>query len=243
MLSLDALGLGAYADNPLYKKFLSAVNYFLRDLTDPAITHVFVFGSFARGELTRHSDLDLLVVRKRPALRAHEIHTCHGITLEIVTSTREQLLRELHAEKKNHCCRTSSMLAHSRLLVGDSSLRNVLVLARRVLGTPPPALSAQEKAGYQEYIKRLPGICKAYFERGEELNAQLRIDAAIQDLVMRYFHIVRQPIPQYKLMNQKLADAPFKKFLSRALAATNVREKYRGVCAMARGLLILLRKD
>lgn len=202
-------------------------------------THIFVFGSFARGELTRHSDLDILVVRKI-GKSGHEIRKISNVVVEIVTATHKYLLDELHTEIKSHSRRTSSMLATSKLVYGDASLQPLIVLAKRVYKKRPPALRIAEKEEYRNYLQNLPRICNEYTQRGDALNLRLRLDAAIQDLVARYFYIVRVPIPQHKLMSTKITDAVFKKQLLRALQAARVSEKRDAITRMTRRLLALL---
>lgn len=221
----------------LFQKYEHALQLILKSMQKSA-AHVFVFGSFARGELTPHSDLDILVVRKvgKPG---HEIRTMRGVTVEIVFTTREQLIRALRTEMKSHSRRTSSMLATSKLVYGDASLQLLIALAKRVYKKQVPALSAREKSEYKEYLQQLPRICKEYQQRGDALNLRLRLDAALQDLVSRYFHITRQPIPQHKLMSTKITDAVFKKQLLRALQATRVSEKIAAIERMTRRLLTL----
>lgn len=229
----------AIAIDPLRSRFLPAFRAFVqRAMRDTNVTHIFVGGSFARGQLRLDSDLDFCVVRRRGTALRHETLRLKGIPMDVVTVTPAIARRELTAERRSFLRRFSHLLAGSMRVVGDTTFAPVIVRARRVASSPVPTLSWETLQAYAMYCTKQKTIMRVYLEKQEHLNFLLKLTDVVARCVQYYFELHRLPIPSWKQASAVIVHAPIRRALLAVLGASSDAARYRAFCQIADHLII-----
>lgn len=223
-MELNELGLSEFEGIPLYERYLKALNKFLEEKENSdEIMGIMLTGSFARGEINRESDIDLILVNSCNQEPEDRKAFFDDIEVNYVYTGAEELKRKMQEEKKSNK-RIFATVVHAGIsLYGKNE--ELKKLADEVYNAPVPCIDGIEKNNTINFLNDQKKELRKLLANGELINFHLRLNHVIQNCVKNYFIIKKMLWPPWKRISESIRDNDFKELLFNALNETKNSKK------------------
>ncbi len=134
MIDFEKLGMGNFSNNPLYVKYLSALNKFMEDnLPHIEHTHVFLTGSFLTGKLNEKSDLDLDIISPNTTEQKVIKIMIDGVEVEYATFSFKMIENWLDGNEYKEKVLLAKAVSSWRMIAGKEFPTEIVNKAKRIV--------------------------------------------------------------------------------------------------------------
>lgn len=207
---------------------------FVRRLTDrPDVLAVIVFGSQARGDSRRDSDIDLLVMLSEGTRKVVEYY--EGQAFEIIFTTEQEAAAYWDANKHDAVSFwEAAQILYETSGIGDRLRR----LGASIRGEKRPALSpeeiAQARFDVDDTVRAAEGMAES-----DPSTATLLLNKKVAALIEVYFDLAQEwiPAPKQQLSILRKGNPEVARLLDAYLAASTVRSRIEEVKLLSARIL------
>lgn len=240
-ITFKDLALEKYVANSQYIKYLDILNKFLKKYNDKNITHIFLGGSFALGNLNKNSDMDVYIVKNNIANQIiQKKMTIDKVEVEYFCLGKEFIKHRLEAELKSPHRLYSHCFTKWKKIKGDNSLDRYIKTAISITKSAVPAMDKVEKISSIYLLENYKQEIKNFLDNNDKISFHLKSGQLIYFCVEKYFHAHRIEKPDWKHLSESIQDQKFKQLLEKTVTQKADKSKYNQICKLANYIINLL---
>lgn len=220
------LGLDEFINNDLYNQYLLILNQYIKALPIESYQAVLLGGSFAKGELSFSSDIDLIVIDESCKNHSEKSEYFQGIEFSLYFFNQSELSFLLSKEKQSFNRRISNFVYHSKVICSDIDLKDIFSLASLIYNSEVPLLSKEVKCEIISDLENFRSLAKHYFNNYDDFAFYYRFSFSITKLISFYFKLIRKPIPNWKSTKNSIIHLEFLNFLTNFFEVNSAKAKF-----------------
>lgn len=228
MVELQDLHLDVSGD--MYDEYVEVLNKFLKEVDFS--TGALLVGSFARGELTEESDIDLVILDERVDDHVEKRETKDGIEVHQIWISPKELRQELRQEQESNKRPFAQSIAEGRIIRGNKTLQEIHELAKRTLKAKIPTPSSAEVESTITFLEGQKDELPRLLEKGNKLGFYLRANHVVQNCLKYHFIAKNELWPSWKNLEDQLPEGKFKSLLRDFVNADSARQKLNYTCSL-----------